>query len=40
MLLKRIALKQDGNYYCINFLQSFRTEYKLKLHEKVWKYYD
>ena len=36
-LLRRITLKYDGNYYCINCLHSFRTENKHKAHENVRK---
>ena len=29
--------KHKGNFYCLNCLHSFRTENKLKSHEKVCK---
>ena len=29
--------KYDGDFYCLNCLNSFRTEKKLKSHEKVCK---
>ena len=34
-LLHGITSKHKGNFYCLNCLHSFRTEYKLKSHEKV-----
>ena len=36
-LLNRIILNYDGNFYCLNCLHCFRTEKKLKSHEKVCK---
>ena len=36
-LLREIASKCHGNFYCLNCLHSFRTEYKLKSHKKVCK---
>ena len=30
-------LKNKGDFYCLNCLQSFRTENKLKSHEKIFK---
>ena len=34
-LLHGITSKHKGNFYCLNCLHSFRTENKLKYHEKV-----
>ena len=36
-LLREITLKHHGDFYCLNCLHSFRTENKLKSHEKVCK---
>ena len=36
-LLKGITSKHHGDFYCFNCLYSFRTENKLKSHEKVCK---
>ena len=36
-LLRAIVSKHHGNFYCLNCLHSFRTENKLKSHEKVCK---
>ena len=36
-LLRGIFSKHDGDFYCLNCLNSFRTENKLKSHEKVRK---
>ena len=36
-LLHGITLKHKGDFYCLNCLHSFRTENKLKSHEKVRK---
>ena len=37
VLIRGIALKHHGNFNCLNCLRSFRTENKLKSHEKVCK---
>ena len=37
-LLKRITSKQDGNFYCLNCLRSFRTKNKFESHKKYVKY--
>ena len=34
-LLGRITSKTKGDFYCLNSLHSFRTENRLKYHEKV-----
>ena len=39
-LLRGITSKYHGDFYCLNCLHSFRTENKLKSHEKVCKYKD
>ena len=31
-LFKGITSKHDGDFYCLNYLHSFRTENKLKNH--------
>ena len=36
-LLRGITSKHDSGFYCLNCLHSFRTENKLKSHEKVCK---
>ena len=36
-LLREITSKYHGNFYCLNCLHSFRTENKLKSHEKICK---
>ena len=36
-LLHGKTSKHKGNFYCLNCLHSFRTENKLKSHEKVCK---
>ena len=36
-LLHKIISKNKGDFYCLNCLHSFRTENKLKSHEKVCK---
>ena len=35
--MKVITQKHDGDFHCFNFLHLFRTENKLKIHEKVCK---
>ena len=37
VLIRGIASKHHGNFNCLNCLRSFRTENKLKSHEKVCK---
>ena len=39
-LFCKITSKYDGDFFCINSLDSFRTENKLKEHENVSKNYD
>ena len=36
-LLRGITSKHHGDFYCLNCLDSFRTENKLKSHEKLCK---
>ena len=36
-LLREIASKQHGHFYCLDCFHSFRIENKLKSHEKVCK---
>ena len=36
-LLRGITSKHHGDFYCLNYLHSFRTKNKLKSHEKVCK---
>ena len=36
-LLRGITSKHQGDFYCLNWLHSFRTEIKLKSHENVCK---
>ena len=33
-LLKEITSKNNGDFYCLNFLHYFRTKTKLESHEK------
>ena len=37
-LLRGITSKHHGHFYCLDCLQPFRTENKLKSHEKVCKF--
>ena len=37
-LLRTITSKHDGDFYSLNYLHSFRTDNKIKSHEKVYKY--
>ena len=34
-LLKGISSNHVGDFYCLNFFQSYRTKNKLKTHERV-----
>ena len=34
-LLRGITSKNNGDFYCLNYLYSFRSENKLKSHSKV-----
>ena len=34
-LLRGITSKHYGDFYCLNYLHSFRTKNKLELHEKI-----
>ena len=36
-IIKRNNIKYHGYFYCLNCLPSFRTENKLKSHEKITK---
>ena len=36
-LLRGITSKHHGDFYCLNCIHSFRTENKLKSHERVCK---
>ena len=36
-LLRGITSKNNEDFYCLNYLDSFGTDYKLKCHEKVRK---
>ena len=36
-VLRGITSKHYGDFYCLNCLHSFRTENKLKSHEKICK---
>ena len=40
LLYLKITSKHKGDFYCLNCLHSFRTENKLKIHEKVCKNHD
>ena len=35
--LSGVTSKHNGNFYCLNCLHSYRTENKLKSHEKEYK---
>ena len=37
VLLKGVISKHHGDFYCLNFLHSFRTKNKLKSHVKLCK---
>ena len=39
-LLRGITSNHDGDFYCLNWLHSCRTESNLKRHEKECKNYD
>ena len=39
-LLRGITLNHNGDFYCLNCLQSYRTKEKIKKHEKVSNNYD
>ena len=39
-LLRGITSKHDGDFYCLNFLNSYRTENRLKKHYHVCKNHD
>ena len=39
-LLWGTTSNQNGNFYCLNCFHSYRTEKKLKKHERVWNDYD
>ena len=39
-LLKGITSRHVGHCYCLNCFQLYRTENKLKKHEKVWDDHD
>ena len=34
-IIKRNNIKNNGDFYCLNWLHSFRTKSKLELHKKV-----
>ena len=34
-LLRGITSKHHGDFYCLNCLHSFRTEYKIKSHKNI-----
>ena len=35
-LLRRIASKNDGDFYCLSYPHSFRTKNKSEVHKKVF----
>ena len=37
VLIRGITSKNNSDFYCLNFLHSFRTKFNLKFHEKVCK---
>ena len=37
LAIKKYLHNYDDDFYCLNYLHSFRTENKLKFHEKVCK---
>ena len=39
-LFRGTTLNHDGDFYCLNCFPSYRTEYKLKKHEKVYNDHD
>ena len=39
-LLRGITLNHNGDFYCLNCLDSYRTKSKLKKHEKICKNHD
>ena len=36
-LLHTVTSENNGDFYCLNFIHSFRTKNKLKSHEKIYK---
>ena len=40
MLFRRITLKNNGDFYCLNCFSSFRTKNALKSHENICKDHD
>ena len=39
-LLRGISSNHDGDYYCLNYFHSYRTENKLDAHKKICENYD
>ena len=39
-LLRGVTSNHVGDFYCLNCFHSYRTEQKLKGHEKVWNNHD
>ena len=39
-LFRRITSNHNGDFYCLNYFHSYRTENKLKKHEKVCNSHD
>ena len=39
-LLRRITSNNNGDFYCLNCLHSYRTKDRLKKHENVYKDHD
>ena len=39
-LFRGITSNNNGDFYCLNCFQAYRTENKLKKHEKVWNHHD
>ena len=39
-LLRGISSNHNSDYYCLNFLHSYRTENKLNVHKKICENHD
>ena len=39
-LLRRITSNHDGDFYCLNYFHSYKTEKKLKKHQRICRNHD
>ena len=35
-LFRRISLKHDGDFFCLNYFHSYRKKKQTWIHQKVW----